>query len=48
VLLGVLRGISGSSTADAASQGKIFIEAQVKEGDLSFRSRSRQCPRCSQ
>ena len=30
-------GISGSSTADAASQGKIFIEAQVKEGyGLSF------------
>ncbi len=30
-------GISGSSTADAASQGKIFITAQVKEGyDLSF------------
>ena len=30
-------GISGSSTADAASQGKIFIEAQIKEGyDLSF------------
>jgi TRAP-type C4-dicarboxylate transport system permease small subunit len=30
-------GISGSSTADAASQGKLFIEAQVKEGyDLSF------------
>ena len=30
-------GISGSSTADAASQGKIFIEAQVKEGyDISF------------
>ena len=30
-------GISGSSTADAASQGKIFIPAQVKEGyDLSF------------
>jgi tripartite ATP-independent transporter DctM subunit len=30
-------GISGSSTADAASQGKIFIEAQVKDGyDLSF------------
>ena len=29
-------GISGSSTADAASQGKLFIEAQVKEGyDLS-------------
>jgi tripartite ATP-independent transporter DctM subunit len=30
-------GISGSSTADAASQGKLFIDAQVKEGyDLSF------------
>ncbi len=30
-------GISGSSTADAASQGKIFIHAQTKEGyDLSF------------
>ena len=30
-------GISGSSTADAASQGKIFIDAQVKEGyDMSF------------
>ena len=30
-------GISGSSTADAASQGKIFIDAQTKEGyDLSF------------
>ena len=30
-------GISGSSTADAASQGKIFIAAQVKEGyDVSF------------
>ena len=30
-------GISGSSTADAASQGKIFIEAQTREGyDLSF------------
>ncbi|MEY4212875.1 MAG: hypothetical protein RL458_1101 [Pseudomonadota bacterium] len=30
-------GISGSSTADAASQGKIFIDAQVKEGyDISF------------
>jgi tripartite ATP-independent transporter DctM subunit len=30
-------GISGSSTADAASQSKLFIEAQVKEGyDLSF------------
>lgn len=30
-------GISGSSTADAASQSKIFIEAQRREGyDLSF------------
>ena len=30
-------GISGSSTADAASQSKLFINAQVKEGyDLSF------------
>jgi tripartite ATP-independent transporter DctM subunit len=30
-------GVSGSSTADAASQSKIFIEAQVKEGyDRSF------------
>ena len=30
-------GVSGSSTADAASQSKIFIEAQIKEGyDLSF------------
>src|SRR6266536_1796481 len=29
--------ISGSSTADAASQSKIFIDAQTKEGyDLSF------------
>jgi tripartite ATP-independent transporter DctM subunit len=38
VLLSIFfAGISGSSTADAASQGKIFIEAQVKEGyDLSF------------
>lgn len=38
VLLSVFfAGISGSSTADAASQSKIFIEAQVKEGyDLSF------------
>ena len=38
VLLSVFfAGISGSSTADAASQAKIFIEAQVKEGyDLSF------------
>ena len=30
-------GISGSATADAASQSKIFIDAQTKEGyDLSF------------
>ena len=30
-------GISGSSTADAASQSKIFIDAQTKEGyDLPF------------
>src|SRR6187401_1491221 len=30
-------GISGSSTADAASQSKIFIDAQTKEGyDISF------------
>ena len=30
-------GISGSSTADAASQSKLFIEAQTKEGyDVSF------------
>src|SRR5213076_2845888 len=30
-------GISGSSTADAASQSKVFIDAQVKEGyGLSF------------
>jgi tripartite ATP-independent transporter DctM subunit len=38
VLLSVFfAGISGSSTADAASQAKIFIEAQVKEGyGLSF------------
>ena len=38
VLLSVFfAGISGSSTADAASQGKLFIQAQVKEGyDLSF------------
>src|SRR5207245_7065818 len=26
-------GISGSSTADAASQSKIFIDAQTKEGN---------------
>src|SRR6266581_4658920 len=38
VLLSVFfAGISGSSTADAASQSKIFIDAQVKEGyGLSF------------
>src|SRR3954468_24278376 len=38
VLLSVFfAGISGSSTADAASQSKLFIEAQVKEGyGLSF------------
>ena len=38
VLLSVFfAGISGSSTADAASQSKIFIEAQTKEGyGLSF------------
>lgn len=38
VLLSIFfAGISGSSTADAASQGKLFIEAQVKEGyDRSF------------
>ena len=38
VLLSVFfAGISGSSTADAASQSKMFIEAQTKEGyDLSF------------
>lgn len=30
-------GVSGSSTADAASQGRIFVPAQVKQGyDLSF------------
>jgi len=30
-------GISGSATADAASQGKLFIDAQIKEGyDTSF------------
>ena len=30
-------GISGSSTADAASQGRLFIDAQIKEGyDRSF------------
>src|SRR2546429_7285740 len=38
VLLSVFfAGISGSSTADAASQSEIFIEAQTREGyDLSF------------
>jgi tripartite ATP-independent transporter DctM subunit len=38
VLLSVFfAGISGSSTADAASQSKMFIDAQTKEGyDLSF------------
>src|SRR3989449_7786065 len=38
VLLSVFfAGISGSSTADAASQSKIFIDAQVEEGyGLSF------------
>jgi len=38
VVLSVLfAGISGSSTADAASQSKIFIPAQTREGyDLSF------------
>src|SRR6266576_6585936 len=38
ILLSVFfAGISGSSTADAASQSKIFIDAQTKEGyDLSF------------
>src|SRR3989441_1337709 len=38
VLLSVFfAGISGSSTADAASQSKIFIDAQVKGGyGLSF------------
>jgi hypothetical protein len=35
--VGVLRRHLGSSTADAASQSKIFIDAQTKEGyDLSF------------
>src|SRR5438132_8504211 len=38
VLLSVFfAGISGSSTADAASQSKLFIDAQTREGyDLSF------------
>jgi tripartite ATP-independent transporter DctM subunit len=37
VLSLLFAGVSGSSTADAASQAKIFINAQVKEGyDMSF------------
>jgi len=37
LLLWFLRGISGSRTRIAASQSKIFIDAQVKEGyGLSF------------
>ncbi|MDP3795772.1 MAG: TRAP transporter large permease [Polaromonas sp.] len=37
VLSVMFAGISGSSTADAASQSKLFVEAQVKEGyDLGF------------
>jgi len=38
VLLSIFfAGISGASTADKESQGKIFIEAQIKEGyDRSF------------
>ncbi|MBK6600738.1 MAG: TRAP transporter large permease [Betaproteobacteria bacterium] len=38
VVLSVLfAGVSGSSTADAASQAKLFINAQVKEGyDMNF------------
>ncbi len=37
ILSAFFAGISGSSTADAASQSKIFIDAQVKEGyGLSF------------
>lgn len=38
VVLSILfAGVSGSSTADAASQAKLFINAQVKEGyDMSF------------
>ena len=40
-------GISGSSTADAASQSKIFIEAQRKEDmTTASRSRSRRSRRC--
>ena len=41
-------GISGSSTADAASQSKIFIEAQRKEATtMASRLRSPRCRRCS-
>jgi len=38
VVLSILfAGVSGSSTADAASQAKLFVNAQVKEGyDMSF------------
>ena len=37
VLSFLFAGVSGSSTADAASQAKLFINAQVKEGyDMSF------------
>src|SRR4029450_3918691 len=37
VLSGFFAGISGSSTAEAASQSKIFIDAQTQEGyDLWF------------
>lgn len=38
VVLSVLfAGVSGSSTADAASQSKLFVNAQVREGyDMSF------------
>ena len=40
-------GISGSSTADAASQSKIFIEAQRKATTMASRLRSPRCRRCS-
>lgn len=45
VLLSVFfAGISGSSTADAASQGKLFIEAQVKRATtFHFQLPSLQC-----
>ena len=40
-------GISGSSTADAASQGKIFIDAQTRRATTCrSRSPSRRCRRC--